>query len=496
MRSFAVLLALVCLTGAADASFADAKLEKRLRAHVEMLASDAFEGRGPGTEGEQKSIKYIADSWRALKLRPAANDGSWFQPVALVERRPDSSKFTFFQNGHRLSFAANEIILLGRDKNYQASALPVVFVGYGVTAEGQAISGVKGKLALMLANGSGNGNAAVKSVESRHDALVKAGAEAVLLVADGEEGSWPAMRRQLMSKNIALQNEEIRAPLQGGISSEFAVALVTAAKKDWDGLRRAAAKPGYLGEDLGITADLDVSTNVNRFNSMNVIGKIPGRNKASGAVLFMAHWDHLGICRPEGDADRICNGAIDNASGIAVLTEVARALAKKRHDREIYFVATTAEESGLHGAYSFAANPPVPLDQIVVALNVDTIAVAPAGSKVAIIGRGTTKLDRAIETVAAKLGRKVEQSDQANGFLQRQDGWALTQKGVPALMINSSFSDIPFLEKYLGSLYHGPDDEISGALDLAGTAEDTELHIALGKYFASRLQHAGNRTGS
>jgi Zn-dependent M28 family amino/carboxypeptidase len=288
----------------------------------------------------------------------------------------------------------------------------------------------------------------------------------------------------------------MRAPLQGAISSEFAVALVTAAKKDWDGLRRAAAKPGYSGEDLGITADFDVSTNVSRVNSMNVIGKIPGRNKTIGAVLFMAHWDHLGICRPEGDADRICNGAVDNASGIAVLTEVARSLAKKRHDRAIYFVATTAEESGLHGAYSFAANPPVPLDQIVVALNVDTIAVAPAGSKVAIIGRGTTKLDREIESVAVKMGRKVDPSDQANSFLQRQDGWALSQKGVPALMVNSSFSDLPFLEKYLGSLYHGPDDEITSALDLAGTAEDTELHIALGKYFASRLQHAGNKTGS
>jgi Zn-dependent M28 family amino/carboxypeptidase len=496
MRPFAVFFALICATCGTSASFAEAKLEKRLRGHVEILASDAFEGRAPGTGGEQKSIKYIADTWRALKLRPAANDGSWFEPVALVDRRPESSKFAFFQSGHRLSFAADEIILLGREKNYQASALPLVFVGYGVSQDGQAISGVAGKLVLMLTNARGNGSVSAQSVETRRHALVKAGAEGVLLVADGDEGSWPAIRRQLMSKTTALQNDEIRAPLQGAISSEFAVALVTAAKKDWDGLRKAAAKPGYLSEDLGITADFDVSTNVNRFNSMNVIGKIPARNKTSGAVLFMAHWDHLGICRPEGDTDRICNGAVDNASGIAVLTEVARGLAKKRHDREIYFVATTAEESGLYGAYSFAANPPVALDQIVVALNVDTIAVAPAGSKVAIIGRGTTKLDQAIESIAAKLGRKVEPSDQANSFLKRQDGWALTQKGVPALMINSSFSDIPFLEKYMGSLYHGPDDEISGALDLAGTAEDTELHIALGKYFASRQQHAGNRTGS
>jgi Zn-dependent M28 family amino/carboxypeptidase len=492
MRLAAVLFVMSSFACFADVSYADTKLESRIRSHVEILASDEFEGREPGTDGERKTTKYIAEAWRLAKLAPAGSRNNWFAPVNLIERSIASSSFNFYQNGHRMNFASDDIVLIGRDAKYQIEALPVMFAGYGAIADN---SKVKGKLALMLA-GLPDNNGGARTTEQRVEMLINAGAEAVILVADGDAGSWAATRRRFMSKKVSLQSSDNKAQLQGAVSTEFAVALVTSAKKDWDGLRKAAAKPDYAGEDLGITADFDVTTNVNRFVSDNVIGKIPGRKKNSGAVVFMAHWDHLGICRPEGEADRICNGAIDNASGIAVLTEVARALAKKRHDRDIYFVATTAEETGLLGAYSFAANPPIPLVQIVAAMNVDTIAVAPAGAKAAIIGRGTTNLDAAIERVAAKLGIQVEPSGQANSFLKRQDGWALSQKGVPAVMVNSSFSDLPFLEKYLGGDYHGPEDELTDATDLSGTAQDTELHIELGKYFANVRSFAGNKTGS
>jgi hypothetical protein len=496
MRLFGVVFAISVLLQHAGVFAADKRLESRLRKHVEILASDEFEGREPGTRAERKTVEYIAGEWKSLKLKSAANDGSWFAPVALIERKSKSAKSTFFQNGHRLNFAADEIILLGRDEEYHNASLPVVFGGYGVLPDGTPVGGVAGKMVLLLA-GSGESDVMFgKSADERRKALVSAGAEAVIIVANGNEGSWQAVRRRLLTKTIFLQTGDNVAPLQGAISAEYAVAMITSAGKDWDGLRRAAAKPGYAGQDLGINVDVEVATSIRRFSSANVIGKIPGRVKGSGAVVFMAHWDHLGICRAEGEVDRICNGAVDNASGIAVLTEVARGLMKKKYDRDVYFVATTSEETGLLGAYSFAANPPMPIDQIVVALNVDTIAVAPAGAKVAIIGRGTTKLDGIIESVAAGIGRNVERSDSANAYLRRQDGWALAQKGVPALMINSSFSDLPFLEKYLGSLYHGPDDEVAGGIDLSGTAEDTELHIALGKFFATQRLFPGNRTGS
>jgi Zn-dependent M28 family amino/carboxypeptidase len=207
----------------------------------------------------------------------------------------------------------------------------------------------------------------------------------------------------------------------------------------------------------------------------------------------------LGICKPEGEIDRICNGAVDNASGMAVLTEIARRLAKKRHDRDIYFVGTTAEESGLLGAQVFADDPVFPLENIVIALNVDTIAVAPRGAKVAIIGRGTTALEPEIESVALKAGRQIEKSTDANAFLRRQDGWVLTQKGVPALMLSGSFSDLELMERFLNGAYHGPDDEFGPTVELGGAADDAELHVALGKYFASAKKHKrainANKTG-
>ena len=208
----------------------------------------------------------------------------------------------------------------------------------------------------------------------------------------------------------------------------------------------------------------------------------------------MGHWDHLGICRPD-DADKICNGAVDNASGIAVLTEVARELARKRGDRDIYFVATTAEESGLLGAYALADNPPVPLDDIVIALNVDTIAVAPRGEKVAIIGRGKTSLDPLIEAVAIKSKRRIEKSTESNALMRRQDGWALLEKGVPSLMVSGSFADMDRMQKFLGSDYHGPDDEVNDHLELGGATEDADLHVELGRYFSSTKKYRRVKAG-
>jgi hypothetical protein len=137
----------------------------------------------------------------------------------------------------------------------------------------------------------------------------------------------------------------------------------------------------------------------------------------------------------------------------------------------------------------------LPLDQIILSLNVDTIAIASRGSKVAIIGRGTTPLDSAVEAIAKKTGRMIESSTNANAFIQRQDGWALTQKGVPALMVGGSFADLDLLQKFLGSDYHGPNDELTDSTELGGAAEDTDLHIALGRYFADTRKYKSKKAG-
>ena len=467
--------------------------EKDLREHIEILASDEFEGRKPGTEGEAKTVKYIAEQWAKAGLKPAAADGSWFEPVPLIQRGRGDATYAFTAKGRKLRIVSDEIILIGKEAKYAKSSIPLVFTGIGVKSDGSVGADVAGKVALVLFEGE-NAPAKMKSPRARREALIAAGAEAVIFVGDSQ-GNWPILRRQLLSRPIGLETREKRAMLEGAISTEFAVALVTAAGRDWDKLRAHSKAADYAGETLGIDGDFTVGTDIYRFNSSNIVGKLAGRKKGNGAVLYMGHWDHLGICAPEDAPDRICNGAVDNASGIAVLTEVAQRLGKKRHDRDIYFVATTAEESGLLGAYAYADNPVFPLDQIVIALNVDTIAIAGRNSKVAIIGRGTTPLDAIVETVAKKTGRAIETSDDANDFLQRQDGWALTQKGVPALMVGGSFADLDLMQKFLGSDYHGPNDELTDKTELGGAAEDADLHIALGQYFADTRKYKSAKAG-
>jgi Zn-dependent M28 family amino/carboxypeptidase len=163
------------------------------------------------------------------------------------------------------------------------------------------------------------------------------------------------------------------------------------------------------------------------------------------------------------------------------LLEIARAMAGgPRPERDVLFLATTAEELGLLGAERFAASPPVPRDKIVAALNLDTIAIAPRGRPVAVIGRGSPPLDRLIAETAAEQGRAMDEDGEADSFLDRQDGWALTRAGIPAVMVGGSFSDMAELGAFLSGPYHGPDDEAGPELELGGAAEDAGLMVALG----------------
>ncbi|MGB5076020.1 MAG: M28 family peptidase [Sphingorhabdus sp.] len=468
--------------------------EDDLRGHIAVLSGDDFEGREPGSTGETKTIKYIADTWRKAGLKPAAKDGGWFEPVRLIRRGQGSARYRFLVGERHLRLGSNEIVLIGKEPTYSKSRMPIMFGGYGVKADGSVVDDVAGKVVLVLFDRPENAPENVQSPRARREALVDAGAEGVIFVGDSQ-GNWPTLRRVHLSRPMGLESREKRAQLEGVMSSEFVVGLVTAAGRDWDRLRQNAKVPNYPGEELGIEADFDVTTDVQRFDSHNVVGKIAGRKKNGGAVMYMGHWDHLGICGPEDAPDRICNGAVDNASGVAVLSEVAEVLAKRRYDRDVYFVATTGEESGLLGAYSYADDPVFPLDEIVIMLNVDTIAVAPKGAKVAIIGRGTTKLDRFVDSVAQKAGRAIEPSTEANSFIPRQDGWALAQKGVPALMVGGSFADLDLMQKFLGSEYHGPNDELTDKTELGGAAEDANLHVELGKYFADARKYKWKKAG-
>ena len=445
--------------------------------HIQVLASDDFEGRKPGTAGEPKTLHYIASQLAALGLVGAAGNGGWYQPVPLVERRPFAHRALWSVDGTPADLFEDSLILIGKDPVEAVADAPVWFVGHGTSAELQG-AGLSGAIALMRYDAPRGSPGA----EERAAAVRQAGAAAVIIVYP-EEVPWSAVTGFLGQGSTSLQSKAV-AELQGAMPHAAAARLI-----GQDLLRRAGSA-GFRATPTQARGTLDVSTIVRAYNSHNVIGRLPGKGKRGESVLYLAHWDHLGICRGEDAEDRICNGAVDNASGLAMMIEIARHMARgERPSRDILFMGTTAEEMGLLGAEYFGAHPTVPLKSIVAAINIDTVAVADAGEPVAIVGRGTTPLDPIVDATARQLGRAVDSDAEANAFIQRQDGWELTKAGIPTVMVGGSFANMATLQAFLGGPYHKPDDDLDRPIELDGAAEDTELMIALGRKLADPKQY-------
>lgn len=465
--------------------------EADLARHIRILAGDALEGRAPGTEGESRTIGYVVGEWARAGLEPLADSATpWVQPVPLVESRAIAGSASFKVNGRDFPLEEDGLLLVGRDAKVALSDVPVIFVGYGVDASGAVNADVKGKLAIMLFGNAPFGENLPRYRE-RRQLLADAGASGVLVIAS-DAIPWAQLRGALGGKSTRLADAKAGPPVSGFLSLEAADALLGKAGQEGAAVRSAANSPDYKGLALPATADLSATTDIRPFASHNIIAKLPGAHPDGKAVLFLGHWDHLGICAPDSPTDRICNGAVDNASGIAVLTEVAKRLGHgPRPDRDIYFLATTAEEMGLLGATWFADHPVLPLADITVALNIDTIAISPRGTPVATIGRGRPAYDAMVRRAATALGRKLDEDGEADAFVRRQDGWALGAKQVPSLMVGGSFSDMGLLEKFLGGPYHKPGDNFSDLIPLGGAAEDADLHVALGRAFADKKRWSG-----
>ncbi len=444
--------------------------EADLRRHIDVLASDAFEGRQPGTAGGERTEAYLISTFADAGLKPGASDGLWRQVVPMVERSPKSATIRWTASGKVIDLPADQIVLLGRSAHARVTNAPVLFAGYG-TAEELADLDLQGCALLLLQGGHPSGRAALTASE-----LAARGAVAIITIA-AATAEWPAAGKAWLERGeftTAANNAD------GLISAAAASRLFDAAGMNLDQVRTGAAT-GNRAAPLPLRADMDVRTKVRPFETANVVGKIEGSGKAEEAIILLSHWDHLGICAPEGAADRICNGAVDNASGTAIMIEVARRLsAGPRPARTIYFLATTAEEMGLVGAHAFAAAPPVPVASIVAALNLDTTAIGPAGLPVAIIGRGEhPAIDKVVDDSARALGRKIDLDTEANVMIRRQDGWAFAARGIPTIMATGSVSDMKLLMNYLGTVYHKPDDDAAHATQLDGAVEDANLHVAI-----------------
>ena len=486
IRAAAPLSLLLAATAATAQSAAAPITPADMMRHIERLASDDFQGRAPGTEGERLTIQYIVEQMQARGLEPAGEGGGWFQPVPLAERQLGTSTTRWTARNAPVQISAEELVLMGRDASERIADAPVIFGGHGVRLPERGIdqlagADVRGAVVLILAQGPSIEG--FPSLAERNRTLAEAGAAAVIAVV-GADIPWPAVAATFARGTTRLDSTPL-PQVVGAIPMSAAQRLVDAAGGDMNRLLNDQPGSSFRAVTLPIRATLDVNTEVRRYRSNNVVGRLRGSDATNESLLYLAHWDHFGTCRQEGQADRICNGAVDNASGIAMMLEVAGRLSQRpRPARDILFLATTAEEVGLLGAEHFARNPVVPAQSIVAALNMDTVAIHPAGEPVAVIGRGTAPLDRVIDATVREMNRTLDADDEAEAFVQRQDGWELAQVGIPSVMVGGSFSNMQYLNNFLGGNYHQPSDQLGATIPLDGAAEDANLMVALGRRLA------------
>lgn len=452
--------------------------EAELHRHVEYLASDELEGRRPGTPGEALSAEYVARHFAEAGLEPGYADG-FLDAVELVDRRLGMIDLSWSKDDETIRIEPNGVIGFGRSATERLEGRPVVSLGYGREIDAAAVD-LEGAVAVLLANQPGVAQN-VDEFETRRRRLAGRGVAAIVgLTVD--RSSW-----EVVSEMAARGRTDFAAtptaPLELVLSPETAGRLLGEGGIDIARVARQASAPDFAPERLPVEISGTVETGVYPVTGHNVLARLPGTGTGGEAVLFLAHHDHLGLCRPEGAADRICNGAVDNASGVAALIEIAEAMAAGPPPiRDVYFLATTAEELGLFGARAFVEDPPVPISRFVAALNLDTVATSPAGSPLTTVGRGMTPIDPVADRVAAELGRRVYEGEEMNALVDRQDGAILLDAGVPSVLIGGMHA-VSF-QRFLVGPYHSPADELTADIDLSGLAEDVAFHVALGRALA------------
>lgn len=478
-RGLALLLllsALLCACAPAGPQAASVPAEDRagitarLAADIAFLASDERAGRKPGTPGGRDTYEWIEQRMAEAGLVSGTNDpgSAWRQPVELLGVHPETGELWLGQGKRRVVIPATDAAVYTPRRRALAfggpgTGVPVVFVGYGDgSVLGDALAGA---VAVMLADPGHDA--------TRRDALFRQRATAVLTIVP-DQAALAKVRAAEDRANLGLASEE-RDTLAAYITDKAFADAVGARR--WAGWKTDAQDQSFTPIELNLSVGLEATSDRREFASQNIIGMIPGSVPGSGAVLVLAHWDHLGECAPPEAIDRICNGAADNASGVAMMLELARRLkAGPAPGRDIYFLATTAEEPGLLGIRAFVKDPPVPLASIVAAFNLDMMAVAPAGSPVGFIGRGKdAALDEAVLAAIAKRSRTLGDQRLADSFLQRQDGWALVQAGVPAVLLSGTYGSRAILDPFIAARYHKPSDE-ADAVELGGAVDDLLLH--------------------
>ncbi|WNG15751.1 M20/M25/M40 family metallo-hydrolase [Cystobacter fuscus] len=526
MKRLSLLLApLVLLASAARAqstppaekAAARSMEDYRLRAHIDFLASDLLEGRGPGTRGDALAQLYIATQFQLLGLEPMPAGRGYLQPFELVGMtgHPETIAFTGPSETLRIHFGEDFIAHAGQpSENIELKDSELVFVGYGIQApefDWDDFKGVdlRGKTLLILNNDpeddpalfGGRTRLRYGRWDYKYEQAAKTGAAgAILLHTTPSAGyPWQVVRTSWSGEQFELPSGDVpRLRMKGWTTEEATRRVLRLAGKDLDALRAAAQKRDFQPVPLGVKVSTRFANQVHRRPTANVLGVLPGSDPALSkeVVLYTAHHDHLGLkedAKPGEDA--IYNGAVDNASGVAAMLEVARAFTAlpKRPARSILFAAVAAEEQGLLGSRYLAEHLPVPPGRVAANLNIDGLNIHGRTRDVTVIGLGKSSLDKPLIALVREQGRVVKPDQLPDrGFFYRSDQFNFAKLGIPAAYFSSGLDFIgrpagwgrERREKWEAGHYHQPSDEVGPEWDLSGALEDVRLFFLLGAHVA------------
>ena len=493
--------------------------EATMKDVTRILSSDAFEGRMPGSAGEEKTIALLSERFKAAGLQPGNGD-SWVQEVPLVEiTGKDYAPLTITGKGTDLSFDFRKD-WVGVTYREEASTTiedsELVFVGYGINAPERGWNDyagldVKGKTVVILVNdpdwqadgleGIFNGRAMTYYGRwtYKYEEAARQGAVGALIVHQTDPASygWNVVESSWTGPQAYAQRGPNAPPLtqmNGWLTEDAARKVLSAAGQDLDALTRAAQAKGFKPVPLGLTLSTSFASEFRSFMSHNIIGILPGTEAPDEYVIHTAHWDHLGRCTPAPDGDDICNGAVDNATGTAALVALAEAHAKAGAPRRsLVFLAVTAEESGLLGAKYYAENPIFPLAQTVGGINMDAFQVAGPAKDVTVVGPGKSQLDAFLDAALKADGRVATPNPKPEaGYYYRSDHFAFAKLGVPMLYIDGGEDLIDggkeagaaVAKDYTDNRYHGPKDEFNEGWDWSGVMADLQLYYRIGRSLA------------
>ena len=490
--------------------------EQTMKDVTRELSSDAFEGRMPGTRGEELTVALLTERFRAAGLQPG-NNGSWTQRVPLVEiTGSDFAPLTISGGGEDMSLDYGDDwvgVTYREDARTTLAESELVFVGYGINAPERGwndYAGIDmtGKTAVILVNDADFGSPTLDGPFGgkamtyygrwtyKYEEAARQGAAGALIIHDTEPASygWNVVESSWSGPQAYAQRGENAPPLtvmNGWVQKDVGRRIIEAAGKNFAGLMSAAKRRGFKPVPLGLTASTQFANDIRKFESQNVIGVLPGTEAPDEYVMHTAHWDHLGRCTPAPDGDDICNGAVDNATGTAALVALAEAQAKAGPvRRSLVFLAVTAEESGLLGADYYAANPVFPLDRTVGGINMDAFLIAGPSKDVTVVGPGKSQLDSFLEAALTADGRvSTPNPTPEAGYYYRSDHFAFAKRGVPMLYVDGGEDLVDggveagaaIAKEYRDNRYHGPKDEYDPNWDWSGVMADLQLFYRLGR---------------